>query len=134
MPWKAFCVTATLEFLLSILTLVSVQLIIALSVMASLTTYGVSIACVARKRICGEELPLSNFNLGKFVLPINIVATLVSLFLGIFAFFPTKPNPAATDINWAVVVLGAFVVGSILYYMLGGQRTYQEPVATTVGR
>jgi len=98
-----------------------------------LTTYGVSIACVARKRIRREELPPSRFSLGRFGLLINIVATLVSLFLWIFACFPAKPNPTATDMNWAVVVFGVFVVGAILYYILGGRTAYQEPIATTAG-
>ena len=93
-----------------------------------LTTYMISIACVALKRIRGEPLLPSKFSLGKWGLAINIVSILFLLFLWIFAFFPTAPNPAPADMNWAVLGYGLVIIFALVYYAFRGRHTYVGPV------
>ena len=117
--------------LLSLINLgssVAFMQVISLGVAAMLTSYLISISCVALKRIRGEPLLPSKFNLGKFGLPINIIAVLFLLFLWIFTFFPPAPHPAVADMNWAVLGYGAVIIFALIYYAIRGRHVYAGPV------
>ncbi|KAJ4982842.1 amino acid permease [Stagonosporopsis vannaccii] len=130
-PLNSSYVTIIFVLLLSLITLgsaVAFQQVLALGVSAMLTTYMISISCVALKRIRGEPLLPSKFNLGKWGLPINIIAVVFLLFLWVFAFFPTVPNPAPADMNWAILGYGSVVIFALVYYVLYGRHAYDGPV------
>lgn len=124
-------VTITFVLILSLITLgsaVAFQQVLSLGVSAMLTTYIISISCVALKRIRGEPLLPSKFNLGKLGLPINIVSILFLLFLWVFAFFPAAPNPAPADMNWAILGYGSVIIFALVYYVFRGRHVYVGPV------
>lgn len=102
--------------------------VISLGVASMLTSYLISIGCVALKRIRGEPLLPSKFNLGRLGLPINIIAVLFLLFLWIFAFFPSGPHPAVADMNWAVLGYGVVLIFALVYYVIHGRHVYVGPV------
>ena len=102
--------------------------VISLGVASMLTSYLITISCVALKRIRGEPLLPSKFDLGRLGLPINIIAVLFLLFAWIFCFFPVGPRPTVTDMNWAVLGYGIVVLFAILYYILRGRHAYVGPV------
>ena len=123
--------TIVFVLLLSLITLgsaVAFQQVLALGVSAMLTTYMISISCVALKRIRGEPLLPSKFNLGKLGLPINFISVLFLLFLWIFAFFPTVPHPTPVDMNWAVLGYGSVIILALVYYVFRGRYIYVGPV------
>lgn len=131
MPLNSSYVTIIFVLLLSLITLgsaVAFQQVLALGVSAMLTTYMISISCVALKRIRGEPLLPSKFNLGRWGLPINIIAVLFLFFLWIFAFFPTVPNPTPADMNWAILGYGSVIIFALVYYVFRGRHTYVGPV------
>jgi len=121
----------TFVFLLSMINLgstVAFTQVLSLGVSAMLTTYMISIFCVTLKRIRGEPLLPSKFNLGRWGLTINIVSLVFLLFLFIFAFFPPAPNPTPESMNWAVMTYGAVVIFAIIYYAIRGRHAYVGPV------
>ncbi|KAF9698492.1 hypothetical protein EKO04_003911 [Ascochyta lentis] len=130
-PLNAVYVTILFVLMLSMINLgstVAFTQVLSLGVSAMLTTYMISISCVALKRIRREPLLPSKFNLGKFGLPINIIAVLFLLFLWIFAFFPTAPSPSPADMNWAILGYGAVIIFALIYYVFRGRHAYVGPV------
>lgn len=102
--------------------------VISLGVAAMLTSYMLSISCITLKRVRGESLLPSKFNLGKFGLPINVIALLFLLFSWVFCFFPVGPHPTVVDMNWALLGYGLVLVFAGAYYMVRGKYTYVSPV------
>lgn len=102
--------------------------VISLGVAAMLTSYLISISCVALKRIRGEPLLPSRFNLGKLGLVINVAAVLFLVFLLVFCFFPVAPHPGVKDMNWAALGYGIVVLFAVMYYLVRGRFVYVGPV------
>lgn len=102
--------------------------VVSLGVASMLTSYMISISCIALKRIRGEPLLPSKFDLGRLGLPINIIAVLFLFFAWIFCFFPVGPRPTVADMNWAVLGYGIVVLFAIFYYVLRGRHVYAGPV------
>jgi choline transport protein len=102
--------------------------VISLGVASMITSYLISISCVALKRIRGEQLLPSKFNLGRWGLPINIIAVIFLSFVWLFCFFPVAPNPAMADMNWAVLGYGSVIIFAVVYYVLRGRYRYIGPV------
>lgn len=130
-PLNAVYVTITFVFLISIINIgssVAFTQVLSLGVSAMLSTYMISIFCVALKRIRGEPLLPSKFDLGKWGLATNIISLVFLLFLFIFAFFPPAPNPTPASMNWAVMTYGVVVIFAIVYYVIRGRHAYVGPV------
>jgi choline transport protein len=51
-------------------------------------TYALSIACVLWRRLYGDPLPPARWSLGRWAVPINVVALLFELFSTVISFFP----------------------------------------------
>jgi choline transport protein len=102
--------------------------VISLGVAAMLTTYLITISCVMLKRIRGEPLLPSKFDLGKWGLPINVIAVLFLLFSWLFCFFPIGPRPTVMDMNWAVLGYGIVLIFAAVYYVVRGRFAYVGPV------
>ncbi len=81
------------------------------------------------KRIRGEPLLPSKFNLGRVGLPINIASIVFLAFVFVFSFMPTGPKPNAAGMNWSVLMFGSTIVFSIAYYVFKGRHVYAGPVA-----
>jgi choline transport protein len=124
-------VTMTFVFTMSMINLgstVAFTQILSLGVSAMLTTYAISIFFVALKRIRGEPLLPSKFNLGKWGLPVNLISLVFLLFLFIFAFFPPAPSPTPGSMNWAIMTYSVVVIFALLYYVFRSQYVYVGPV------
>ncbi|KAI4694002.1 uncharacterized protein J4E84_002581 [Alternaria hordeiaustralica] len=130
-PINSTYITVVFVVILSCINLgstVAFMQVISLGVASMLTSYLITISCVALKRIRGEPLLPSKFDLGRLGLPINIIAVLFLLFAWVFCFFPVGPRPTITDMNWAVLGYGIVVLFAILYYVLRGRHVYVGPV------
>ena len=118
----------TLENLTADTTLHS-NAIISLQLLALMSTYAISIGCVALKRIRGQSLPRSRWSLGKFGLPINLFAFAYSCFAMIFVCFPvTTPVVVDQNMNWAIVMFSGVLIIALVYYFVHGQKVYEGPV------
>lgn len=93
-----------------------------------MATYAVSIGCVALKRLRGQSLPRSRWSLGRFGLPINIVAFVYSCFTMIFICFPVTTPVEAKSMNWAIVMFTGVLSIALVYYFAHGRKVYEGPV------
>ncbi|KAK5739629.1 hypothetical protein LTR17_005113 [Elasticomyces elasticus] len=80
------------------------------------------------KRLRGEKLPPSRFNLGRAGLFINIAALCWLSVLGVFLFFPAVPNPTPASMNWACLMFGVVMIFACVWYFVRGRHEYDGPV------
>ncbi|CAE6527939.1 unnamed protein product [Rhizoctonia solani] len=75
------------------------------------------------------------FTLGPFGLPVAAIAIAFMSFITIVLLFPSTPAPGVTDMNYAVVVMGGVMVGSVVWYYFpkyGGVYWFEGPISTIV--
>ncbi|CUA75899.1 putative amino-acid permease PB24D3,02c [Schizosaccharomyces pombe 972h-] [Rhizoctonia solani] len=73
------------------------------------------------------------FTLGPFGLPVAAIAIAFMSFITIVLLFPSTPNPGVADMNYAVVVMGGVMVGSVVWYYFpkyGGVYWFEGPIST----
>ena len=121
------------------------NILTSLGVGALISSYVISIGCIALKRIRGEELLPRSFDLGAAGLAINVFSVLFSAFIFVMVsrhqvggacsgadtmqtFFPPVPNPTPDMMNWNILVYGTVVLFSIGYYIVRGRFRYAGPV------
>jgi choline transport protein len=124
-------ISYTIAILLSLINIgstIAFNVISSLGVGALLSSYIVSISCITLKRLRGEALVRSSFSLGRAGLPINIFSVLFLVLAFVLAFFPQSPHPEAKDMNWSIVVYGAVVLFSVVYFAVWGRKRYLGPV------
>ena len=63
-------------------------------------TYALSIGCVLWRRLYGEPLPPARWSLGRWAVPINVIALLYELFSTVISFFPLFAKVDAKSMNW----------------------------------
>ena len=99
-----------------------------LTVGAILSSYIISISCVALRKIRKEPLPHARWSLGRAGLPCNIIAVLFLLLVYVFAFFPLASPVTVETMNWSILLYGAVVIFSLVYFYAYGRHAYQGPV------
>jgi len=108
--------------------LIAFNQLTSLGVCALLSSYIVSIGCVAARRIRGEPLLDCRFALGRWGLPINILS-LAFISLGfVMTFFPPVANPPLNTMNWSCVVYGGVLFIALIYYIFWARHSYVGPV------
>lgn len=95
---------------------------------AILSSYLVSISCIALKRIRKEPLLKAHFMLGKYGLVVNGTAILFSFLAYVMIFFPPMRSPIPSSMNWSVVIYLGVLSISLVYYLLKGRYVYDGPV------
>jgi len=73
------------------------------------------------------------FYLGRFSFINSVAAVLWMIFIIILLFFPTYQTPNADQMNYAIVVIGFFVIFCLSYYYFpkyGGKTFFHGPVRT----
>ena len=84
---------------------------------------------ILQKRLRGEMLPASRFNLGKAGNAINIIALCFLMVFWVFQFFPAAPSPTPSDMNWSCVIWTGVLVFFMTYYAFWGRHNYVGPIA-----
>lgn len=125
----SFLITSLLS-LINLGSMVAFNAILSIGVVALLTSYLTSMACVLWKRIKGEDLLPRRWSLGRiFGYVCNVIGLAYLIIAFIFAFFPLG-TPATTEtMNWAAAVYGGVGFLSITYYWLYARKTYIPPVS-----
>lgn len=114
--------------LINIGSAIAFNIVIALGGLGIFTANIIVIGCMIRKRVLGEPLLPSKFDLGKAGLYINITAiTYLSLAI-VLICFPEVPNPSLADMNWSIVMFAVLVVFAMGYYYVIGKDKYDGPV------
>ncbi|WPH00004.1 GABA-specific permease [Acrodontium crateriforme] len=96
------------------------------------STYSLSIGCVLWRRLFGEPLPEAKWSLGRWGVPINIVALLYQVFSFIMSFFPVYRAVTAASMNWSIAVFGGVCIIAFVNYIFHGRRRYVGPVVRIV--
>jgi choline transport protein len=63
-------------------------------------TYALSIGCVLWRRCYGAPLPPARWSLGRWGIPLNIIALLYMLTSSIISFFPIFNGTTVANMNW----------------------------------
>lgn len=93
-----------------------------------MSTYALSIGCLALKRLRGHPLPTGRWSLGRFGLPINIIAFFYSCFAIIFVCFPVTTPVTSNSMNYAIVMYVGVMAISGVYYAVHARHVYEGPV------
>jgi amino acid transporter len=110
------------------------NIIVSLTLLALLSTYMISIGCVLRKRILGEELPKARWSLGRFGLAVNAFAFTYSAFVIVFCCFPASVPVDTNNANLAPAVWVGVILISGVVYIVHGRKHYTAPVVFVEGR
>ena len=92
------------------------------------SSYLITIGLLIRKRIVREPIYFGPWSMGRFGLPINVLAFTYTLIVMVFSFFPPAVPVTIVTMNWSCVVFGGIVILGLIYYALIGHRQYRGPV------
>ncbi|KAG0159619.1 hypothetical protein PDIDSM_7141 [Penicillium digitatum] len=82
-----------------------------------------------------EKLPPGPFQLGRIGPWLNWVSIFYCIITTIFFLFPGSPNPAPSDMNFAIAVFGVMLVIAVSFWFIQGNRTYlstEDAIASMV--
>ena len=130
-PVNAVLVVWGFVMLLSLITLGSYtafEAITSLTMLALTSTYLISLGCVLWRRCFGGGLPASPWTLGRFGIPINVLALCYCIFLIIFLPWPVTVPVTKDNFNWASVMFIGILVLSAFYYIIRARKAYMGPV------
>jgi len=134
-PLNAVCLSFLITCLLSLINLgsaVAFNAIVSLTVSAILSSYIISISCVAYRKLLGQRLPPARWSLGspRVGLACNVVAVVFMVVIWVFAFFPLAPQVDAATMNWSSTMYDGIVVFALGYYVVHGRFVYEGPVVS----
>jgi choline transport protein len=130
-PLNSVIVSFGVSVLLSLINVgstVAFNNIAPLGTCAMLSSYIISISCIFLKQWKNELLLPSHFSLDRAGIWINGIAIVYLCMAFLFAFFPTFPHPTPDLMNWNIVIYGAVVMFSLVYFFIRGQKAYVGPV------
>ena len=130
-PLNAVLLSLSVTTLLSLINIASTDAfnsVVSLFISALFSSYFLSIGCVLLKRIRGQDLPPSRWSMGRFAIPLNVVALGYIAFAFVMSFFPLANNTTAGTMNWSVLVWGAVVILATASYYAHGRTMYKGPV------
>ena len=133
-PINSCLVVWAFVVLINLITLGSVvafEAIVSLQILALMATYLVSLSCIIWRRFFGAPLPASPFTLGRFALPINIVAICYCIYLIIFLPWPGAVPVTAATMNWAIVMFSGIMLIAAIYYVFQARKTYKGMIEST---
>lgn len=120
--------------LINIGSTVAFNALLSLSTIALMATYILSIGCVTLRRFGSEPLPHARWSLGKYGLPVNVIALLYTAWGFFWSFWPNSYQPTPTSMNWACVMFGGLMIISMVSYFTYARKIYQGPVVKVEGR
>ena len=103
---------------------------LALIVISYYSSFILAASVVLHKRLTtpDSELPWGPFKLGRAGVPVTVVAIAYSAFGAFFSIWPTTPKPDPESMNYCILVFGAVIIFSLLFWFLYGRKYYQGPV------
>lgn len=126
----SFAITALLACI-NIGSTAALNAINSLGGVSIITSYHITIGCLALKRLKGEPLPPRRWSLGRYGLAINIAALLFLTPIWFFYFWPIARPVTAQTLNWSPVMYGSMIIISATYYIVKGRHVYTGPVVLT---
>ncbi|KAI8986825.1 APC amino acid permease [Trametes punicea] len=91
---------------------------------------------IASRFLGGREWVPGPFNLGRFGLPVAVVAVTWMIFSIVILAFPASPGATAGGMNYMIVVYGGWIALCLIYYYFpayGGAHWFNGPQTTLEG-
>ncbi|ORZ26038.1 amino acid/polyamine transporter I, partial [Absidia repens] len=89
--------------------------------------YGLPLFC--RLVWSRDTMPKGPFNLGRWSVPVNLIALVWIVFFIIILSFPSSFPPTAEDMNYSSLMLGAVTIFALVYWLYGGRSSFKGPIA-----
>ncbi|CRK13279.1 hypothetical protein BN1708_010728 [Verticillium longisporum] len=125
LPWGSYfshCFIVCLIGVLYTFASTVLEAVLAVSTIALTISYAIPISVLL---VVGrDKLPPGDFSLGRLGPVANWVSLVYCAIMTVFFFFPSSPNPSATDMNYAIAVFGVMLVVSFLFWVARGRVTY----------
>ncbi|KAF2719686.1 amino acid transporter-like protein [Polychaeton citri CBS 116435] len=131
-PLRAVVVCFVVTSLLSLINLGSseaLNAITSLGVVSILFSYFITIGCLVLRRLYGEPLPPRPWSLGRWGLPINIMALIFVTPILFFCVWPLTVPVTAQNMNWSIVMFSGVLSVAAVYYIFWARHAYTGPVA-----
>ncbi|KAE8418078.1 amino acid transporter [Aspergillus pseudocaelatus] len=129
------CAFSLIMFLINIGSGAAMNALLSLATSPLMGTYMICIVCVIVRRITkSPPLPLSRWSLGRFGMPINILALVYASWAFFWSFWPVNREVTTETLNWApVLFVGVMGLSGVLYWLVA-RKVYEGPVVKVEGR
>ncbi|KAF8690359.1 hypothetical protein AX14_002975 [Amanita brunnescens Koide BX004] len=132
-PVRCVWFAVVVSLLLGLLSFAGENAIGAIFSLSVISQYASYLIPILSRHFGGEKISRGPFHLGKFSLPIAIVATLWMVLMTVVFLFPANPNPGSQGMNYAVVVFcGVLILATIYFYCpkYGARYWFKGPART----
>ncbi|CAG8157253.1 unnamed protein product [Penicillium nalgiovense] len=130
-PLRALFLVASCIFALSFIQIGSTaafNAILSLSTLGLYISYLIPLVLLVLKRFTApQDIPRGTFSLGKFGLPMNLLAILFATYFVIFLPFPATVPVTAEDMNYAGPVLGFVILFACVDWIVRGRHKWEGP-------
>lgn len=100
------------------------EAILSTATIALTISYGMPIVAVM---VAGRDrLPPGGFRLGRLGPLINWTSVIYCAITTVFFFFPEQPDPAPSDMNYAIAVFAVVLVVSMGFWVVKGRKAYMQ--------
>ncbi|CAF2734993.1 unnamed protein product [Rotaria sp. Silwood2] len=115
----------------SLLQLLQLRSTTAFLALIATTTLGFQISyfmpiffrCTASRK----TFPVSEFNLGRFSIPIGIISSIWLFITSILMCFPTEYPVTKDNMNYAIVIIGGVALIALIYWMASARYRFVGP-------
>ena len=80
-----------------------------------------------------NDMPKGPFDLGKYSIPINIIAVVWVIFFGIILCIPSVHPITPETMNWSCLMLGVTIIFALTFWQISGRKIYKGPLQTITG-
>ena len=106
--------------------------LVSLSVIGLYSSYFLPCLFIFICRYRGEEIPHSQWNLGRWGIWVNGIAVVWTLFAIVWLSFPVGLPVDAASLNWSGPILGFVIILATCDWFLRGRHKYAVPVEQKV--
>ncbi|KAJ6083696.1 amino acid/polyamine transporter I [Penicillium canescens] len=137
-PLRALFLVASCIFALSFIQIGSTaafNAILSLSTLGLYISYLIPLILLVLKRFTSpQDIPQGTFSLGKFGLPMNLLAILFATYFVIFLPFPATVPVTAENMNYAGPVLGFVILFACGDWIVRGRHKWEGPTMRSYAR
>ncbi|KAL7821772.1 amino acid/polyamine transporter I [Trichoderma gracile] len=134
-PGRALWLQAFLISLVGVLYLFAntvLEAILSVSTIALTVSYAMPI--IVLLLVGRDKLPPGEFRLGRLGTPLNVVSIIYCAITTVFFLFPGAPNPAPSDMNYAIAVFGVMLVAAVAFWFVKGRVSFMQMDDELVGQ
>ncbi|KAI9702718.1 MAG: hypothetical protein M1820_006102 [Bogoriella megaspora] len=137
-PVVAMVITVILNRLVTFIYIgsaVALQAFIGVIVAAYYSSFFLCAGVMLHKRLTTPEstIPWRPFRLGRFGVPVTVIAILYTMIGFFFSFWPYTPVVTPSNMNYTVVLFGGTILFSLFFWAFWGRKVYKGPIVEIQG-